>query len=271
MYTDKVYKVIAEYIYKHCGILYTERDYYRLNSRINQVLKELQISDVELLIDKINSPVVDLQVHKLLIDIATNNETYFFRDTKPFKVLTEYMLPELKKMGRSHLKIWSAGCSSGQEAYSIVISLLECGLAPDQFSVVATDISHQILEKAKNATYSSLDVQRGLPITMLMKYFDQNSDDSWSVKPFIKNKVNFSLFNLISDQYPTNIYDVVFCRNVLIYQDVANREAILKKIAATLKADSFLIMGSGESLLGIKVPFKLNIVDNAMLFKKEVA
>jgi chemotaxis protein methyltransferase CheR len=267
---DIVYKFFADYIYKHSGILYKPDDYYRLESRMQQMMQKLDLSTLDELY-LTYSKEVSLDLHRMIIDTATNNETYFIRDKKPFDLLAKTLIPEIMKNNPPTIKIWSAASSTGQEPYSILMSIdNECGpSAFDKVSMNATDISEAALEKARSGKYTPLEVQRGLPITMLMKYFEQNEDNSWTIDSRLKSKVNYSSFNLFDGAYPIMAYDIIFCRNVLIYQDMTNKELILNKICDSMKEDAYLFFGAGESLIGLNTPLEPKTINDVTVYVKK--
>jgi chemotaxis protein methyltransferase CheR len=268
MISSQVYKFFADYIYKNTGIFYSETDYYRLDARLNTLIKEYQCQDADHLLKLFQSNIAP-DMHQLLINLSTNNESYFFRDIKPFTMLTKSLVADQCKNQKT-IQIWSAGCSTGQEAYSMVMSILE---AYPQFniqnlSIDASDISSKVLAKAKAGIYDGLEVQRGLPITTLMKYFEQNADEHWAIAEKVKSRVRFFEFNLFSGIFPIQKYDVVFCRNVLIYQSPENKKKILNNIYSALKPGGYLLMGAGESLIGMNSELKQVSVEGGMVFQK---
>ena len=139
---------------------------------------------------------------------------------------------------------------------------------PSQILLTATDISTKAIDKCKSGVYSNLEAQRGLPISLLMKYFDNQDDGSWKAKSELTSQVNYGFFNLLTDNYPLNKYDVIFCRNVLIYQDKENKDAIMHNLYAALKPGGFLLMGAGESMIGSTVEFNQKSYSNMMVFRK---
>ena len=174
-----IYDYFAKFVFEKTGIFYPEKDYYRLDSRINKLISEYQCADAKEVYTKFTtsrSP----DMEQFLINICTNNETYFFRDDKPFKALTEDMLPELQKnFPGAMINIWSCASSTGQEPLSVIMSILEKFNNSIRFTFDATDISTDALTKAKRGKYTNLDVQRGLPITLLVKYFESVDGGDW--------------------------------------------------------------------------------------------
>ena len=262
-----IYDYFAKFVFEKTGIFYPEKDYYRLDSRINKLISEYQCKDAKEVYDKFQTN-RSTDMEQFLINICTNNETYFFRDDKPFKALTEDILPNLQKQypGAS-LSIWSCASSTGQEPLSVIMSILEKFNSTIRFSFDATDISTTALAKAKKGKYTNLDVQRGLPITLLVKYFESVDGGDWQAKPEILSKVKYSEFNLFSTNFPINKYHVIFCRNVLIYQDSKNKAQILEKLAKALVPGGYLVMGAGESLIGTGVNLEQVTLSGSMVFQ----
>jgi chemotaxis protein methyltransferase CheR len=272
MIADNIYKFFAQIIYKKSGIFYPEKDFYRLDSRLNALVSNFGCADVDELYTKYKSNMTP-DMEQILLDLSTNNETYFFRDIKPFTALTNDIIPSLLKDNPSKpIDIWSCASSTGQEPLSILMSIREhCPTVKDaQIRFNATDISTKALAKAKSATYTNLDVQRGLPVNLLMKYFDNNEQDgSWTAKPSIANGVQYGEFNLLTGSFPISKYDVIYCRNVLIYQDAENKDKIMHNLLSALKPNGFLIMGAGESMIGTSVTYTQESLSGMMVFRKE--
>ena len=268
--SNDIYKFFADYIYNHTGITYLEKDYYRLDSRFKDLISVFELSTVEELYALYKGSITP-DMHAVLINFSTNNETYFFRDNKPFKALTSLMLPELaQKYTMGLFNIWSCAASTGQESYSILMSINDMkdkSFFP-RVMIEASDISKTALDKAKKGIYNGLDVQRGLPITTLMKYFEQLPDENWEVSKELRSKIKFFEFNLLSGNFKENNYHIIFCRNVLIYQDKDNKEVILNNITKALKPGGFLVLGNGESLIGLNVNLKRVTHDGLTIYQK---
>lgn len=249
---NRHYNFFADLVFKLSGMHYQEKDYYRLDARIISLCKLHKLESVDDLVNLYQNP--NSNLINDLINEATNNETYFYRDKKPFEFLVNHFIPQfLENSSTQNLSIWSCACSSGQEVYSTLMEIDEH--FPHLLSSLnfdASDISRSILDKAESGNYTNLEVQRGLPIKKLMKYFENQKDSSWTFKEPLKSRVKFKEFNLISGNFPKACYDVIFCRNVLIYQNSENRQIILDSLSTTLKSGGIIIMGAGESLLGMK-------------------
>lgn len=264
--SDKVYKYFAKLIFEKSGIHYPEKDFYRLDSRLNTLCESYGCKDYDELYTLYSTNMTSL-MERDLINLATNNETYFFRDKKPFEYLRNHVFKTARESGQPTVNIWSCACSSGQEPYSIVMTFLDEVQNNFKLEVFASDISSKILDRAQEGVYSSLEVQRGLPVQNLVKYFEKG-DNSWSMKKELKDKITFGFFNILKDVYPVNKYDVIFCRNVLIYQDKENKQIILDNLYQALKPGGCLIFGAGESLIGFETGFKSELNDGLMCFVK---
>ncbi len=268
---DEIFKFFSEYILENSGMVYLAADYYRLETRLNDLVRVFEVSSVDDVYQMYKKNITP-DMKAVLINISTNNETYFFRDVKPFTIFSKILMPELvAKTLYGPINVWSAASSTGQEALSILMSVKN--LANDaefsRLSIFASDISSVALAKAIKGIYNGLDVQRGLPIALLMKYFTQVENSNWQVSKELLSKIKFFEFNLLKDSFPMNMYHVIFCRNVLIYQKMANKDKILKNIYAALAPGGYLLLGNGESLIGIDSKFERVTVDNYTIYKKQ--
>ena len=231
---------------------------YLLESRLMPVARKWHYKNLEEMAGAIRAR----REEKLLKDITeamTTNESSFYRDVKPFDQFEKLVLPKMLSARASSRKfrIWSAACSSGQEAYSLAMILQEqkAKLAGWTVEIVGTDISIEVLEKARNGLYTQFEVQRGLPINMLVKYFQQMGD-KWQLVPEIRRMVTFREFNLLDSYGPLGRFDVVFCRNVLIYFDQPTKSSVLKGMADLMPEDGILYLGGAETVLGITDRFR---------------
>src|SRR6476620_8422533 len=194
-----------------------------------------------------------------VVEAMTTNETFFFRDKIPFDHLRETVIPALAqaRAARRALRIWCAASSTGQEPYSIAMCLKEAGslVSGWRTEIVATDLSLAVLEKSKAGIFSQFEVQRGLPIGLLVKYFTQNGE-LWQINADIRAMVQHRQLNLLQDFSHLGIFDVIFCRNVLIYFDQDTKIGIFDRLAKMLEADGVLALGAAESVVGISDAFK---------------
>lgn len=271
MISSEIYKFFSDYVFKNTGISYKEHDYYRLDGRFNTLIKHFDLKDVnelyQLYLQKITP-----EMHQVLIDLCTNNETYFMRDLKPFKAFAKDAFAYLREEypGTALYNIWSAACSTGQEPYSLIMATEVFGNAADvaKMRIDASDISSEALAKAKKGLYTGLEVQRGLPANLLIQYFSQ-VEDNWQIQSKFTGKVQFKPFNLLTGVFPKNQYHIIFCRNVLIYQEMGNKKKILENIYNSLKVGGLLFMGAGESLIGVNLPMEQKQLGKALCYRKK--
>ncbi len=250
----ELYKAL---LYDKSGLVITPDKSYLLDSRLTPIAKKWNYPTLEMMTLQLRA-IPDPKLVKDIVEAMTTNETSFFRDTKPFTLFQETVLPHMiqTRAAKKKVRIWCAACSSGQEPYSLSMILKdkEAQLKGWQFEIVATDLSEDILAQARKASYSQFEVQRGLPIQYLMKYFTQVGE-TWQLKDEIRNMVKFSTFNLLDDMARMGQFDIVFCRNVLIYFDEKNKAQILGRIEKQLDKDGFLFLGGAETVLGITDKF----------------
>ena len=252
------FEIYRDLLKQKSGLILTPDKSYLLDSRLNPVAIKHGYATIEAMTD-VHRDVPPTDLINDIVEAMTTNETSFFRDTRPFDVFKGHVLPYFRgKTGRpKKLRIWSAAASSGQESYSLSMLLKEeqPSLPGWQFEIVATDISHQILDQAKEGLFTQFEVQRGLPIQLLMKYFTQQGD-RWQLNPDIRNMVKFQYFNLLDNMAGLGQFDIVFCRNVLIYFDQPTKKKVLENIAKQMAPDGFLFLGGAETVLGITEAFK---------------
>ena len=242
------------------GIILTPEKAYLVESRLAPVANELEYSDVKELLGVIRTSRDETLLRKVT-DALTTNESFFFRDKTPFDMFQEVMLPHMPETRgmRRRLRIWCAACSSGQEPYSLAMMLRDMGPALDGWNIeiVATDISHGILDRAKQGVFSQFEVQRGLPAKMLVNYFEKD-DANWRIKDDLKKMIDFRFFNLVDTPRSLGTFDIVFCRNVRIYFDLETKQKVLESIASVSADDGFLVLGAAETMIGITDVFKMH-------------
>jgi len=248
---------VAKLLKDRSGLIITPDKSYLLESRLTPVARKRGLKGLDELMSGLRSAGEDLL--REITEAMTTNESFFFRDIKPFDQFRTMVLPKMleARAARKSFRIWSAACSSGQEAYSLAMILKEEGarLAGWKIEIVGTDLSNEMLEKAKAGLYSQFEVQRGLPIQLLVKYF-KKANDMWQIDPAIRAMVQFREYNLLHDLKPLGQFDVVFCRNVLIYFDQPTKTRVLDNIDRVMSDDGFLYLGGAETVLGISDKFK---------------
>ncbi len=239
------------------GLTLTQDKSYLLDSRLTPVARKWGYDSLDSMTMALRTlPKADLL--KDVVEAMTTNETSFFRDSKPFDQFRDIIIPHLiKTRPTKRVRIWCAASSTGQEPYSLAMLIKEnaAKLPGWQFEIVATDIDTNVLESAKRGEYSQFEVQRGLPIQMLMKYFEQKGD-RWCLKSDIKSMVQYKYFNLLESIHTLGRFDIIFCRNVLIYFDKETKAKVLQGMAQLLPDDGFVILGGAETVLGITDAFK---------------
>jgi chemotaxis protein methyltransferase CheR len=242
------------------GIVLGEDKMYLLESRLAPVIKRLGLTDLDALVQHLQRERDDRLLDEIT-DRMTTNESSFFRDSKPFDALRQKVMPNIMaKTPKAPVRIWSAACSTGQEPYTISICMEEdkAKRLNHPYEIFASDISPSALDRAREGTYSQFEVQRGMPIMFLMKYFAQDKE-SWVVKEELKKQIRFQQVNLLETFSPYGRFDVIFCRNVLIYFDAETKKKILQKFAWSLNPGGFLFLGAGETVLDLNnsfVPFE---------------
>lgn len=201
----------------------------------------------------------DQELARQVTEALTTNESSFFRDGKPFQYFRERLLPQLleRRAAQKKIRIWSAAASSGQEAYSLAMILEEerMKLSGWTFEIIGTDISQAMLEKARGGIYTQFEVQRGLPIQLLTKYFEK-SGDHWKVAEKLRSMVTFKQHNLLHSGRSLGKFDVVFCRNVLIYFDLETKRSVLNDMRELVAEDGALLLGGAETVVGVSDAFR---------------
>jgi chemotaxis protein methyltransferase CheR len=230
---------------------------YLLETRLAALIKRETLVDLNGLADRLRRPGSEA-IAREVVEAMTTNESFFFRDEKPFHHFRTQALAHLvaARPPGAQLRVWSAASSSGQEAYSLAMIVAEASalLAGRKVEIVGTDIARDQLARARQGAYSQFEVQRGLPVQMLMRYF-KKQDASWHIIEPIRKMAQFREYNLLSDLRPLGRFDVVFCRNVLIYFDQATKTRVLEAISGLMPPDGLLYLGGAETVLGITPRF----------------
>lgn len=248
------YLFLANLLKDESGLALNDSKTYLLESRLVPLAESLGYSDLAALVVALRNKPPAMLV-KRVCDAMTTNETLFFRDTTPFKVLQETLLPAAVERARAAsraVRIWCAACSTGQEAYSVAMTVenMRAELGSTPVEIRATDFSTAALQRARAGVYSQLEVQRGLPINNLVKYFRESSG-GFEVIPELKSKIRFGEANLLQDFAVHGKYDIVFVRNVLIYFDVASKRDVLDRMTAQLYPGGSILLGGSETTLGV--------------------
>lgn len=252
---DLVRKLVKD----RAGIVLGQDKSYLIESRLQPVAKAAGFESLDALCLKLRAS-AHSTLHRQVVDAMTTNETLFLRDAHPFETLTKTLLPQLitKRAATKKLTIWCAACSTGQEPYSVAMQIREHhpALLAWQLRLVATDIASDILAKAASATYSQLEVSRGLPPALMNRYFTKGAAGDWKLSEEIRKMVEFRELNLLDSFGAIGTADIVMMRNVLIYFDVETKRQILAKVRRVLAPDGFLFLGGAETTMGIDDQFE---------------
>ena len=250
--TEDITFVAAE-AYKRSGLVLSADKGYLLESRLAPLARAEGYPSIEALIGAARREGSDRLLWAITEALATH-ETFFFRDNTPFDLFKQEVLPVLSRArgNNATIRIWCAACSSGQEPYSLAMILEEerARLGGRRFEIMATDMAPRVLEKAKAGVYSQFEVQRGLAIQRLVQHFDQ-AGDQWRIKPNLRSMVTFQKQNLLESYAGLGTFDVIFCRNVLIYFDADSKKKVLARLASQTAVDGYLVMGAAETVVGL--------------------
>ena len=261
-----IYEFLQKHVHRATGILLDRNKDYLLEARLNPVLAELRLTSFDQLCAALTRE-PEGRLNRMVVDAMTTNETLFFRDVAAFEALRQTVLPDLLKQacGRK-LRIWSSAASSGQEAYSLAMLLLEMGVSPAAAEIFGTDISQQILDKAVAGKYVQCEVNRGLPMPLLMRYFERSGLE-WQVKQSVRQMVRFEQRDL-RQQKDDGEFDLILCRNVLIYFDQPTKHAILKHLHESLRKGGLLMLGCAETIINCPVPLQRTIVQQSAFYTR---
>lgn len=249
------YDALCAYLKRSSGLVLDRDKRYLVDSRLLPIVQREKLSglpELVTILEKGSSP----SLAKEVVQAMTINETYFFRDKLPFDALRDNVIPRIIKAkgADKSLRIWCAASSTGQEPYSIAIVLAEMKhkLAGWKTEIIGTDLANHAIDKARNGIYTQFEVQRGLPTPYLLRYFKQ-CGDTWQISESIRSQVSYRNFNLLSDFAVLGKFDIIFCRNVLIYFNATGKRDILQRMSRQLNPEGFVILGAAEGLVGIDI------------------
>ncbi len=262
----KNYKFLQEHVYSYAGIVLEEDKHYLFESRLAPIVRQLgleSIDDLCVLIQSCRQP----EVNHRVVEAMTTNETYFFRDPSHYDAIRNVLLPRLikEREDTKKLRFWSAASSTGQEAYSLAMLLIEAGLSGWDIQILGTDFSSQVVERARSGTYQQIEVNRGLPAALLIKHFRRSGTD-WHLSGQVRRMVSFELIDLRKSMRALGPFDLVFCRNVMIYFDAMTKMNILKELHGTLFRGAWLLLGGAETAFGAGEFFERLTVGNATVY-----
>ena len=262
------YRFLQDYIYRESGIVIDTDKHYLLEARLAPVARKQQVESLNDLCNLLRATSTAGELRRQVVEAMTTHETLFFRDPAQYDALKSVILPPLLDQRKTtrQLSFWSAASSSGQEAYSLAMMLLEMGLRDWRISITGTDLSEQILDRARQGRFMQIEVNRGLPVSHLVKYFTRQGLE-WQLKDEVRNMVRFQRFDLRDSMRTLGPFDVVFCRNVLIYFDQETKKKILEGICGTLHGGGHLLLGGAETTLSLSTKFERVTVGQAVLYR----
>lgn len=260
------YQFLQRHIHSEIGIVLEDDKHYLIETRLAPVLHRFGLATIDDLCAQLkSSPPADLA--RQVLEAMTTNETYFFRDPAQYDAIRSDLLPRLitEHQQSRKLRFWSAAASTGQEAYSLAMLLLQARLADWDIQILGTDFSSQILERARAGRYLQIEVNRGLPATLLVKHFRRSGSD-WQLGEEVRRMVTFQTIDLRKPIQHLGPFDAVFCRNVMIYFDSATKNNILRELHGTLFRGGWLLLGGAESAFGLDACFQRHSVGKASVY-----
>jgi len=256
--TPAEFDFLKKYLKDRSGLVLSNDKQYLVESRLLPVARTAKLDTLSALVQAVQRG-GNRALEESVVEAMTTNESFFFRDKTPFEHFKDTMLPSLleSRSKTRAIKVWCAACSTGQEPYSLSILLKEeaAKVSGWRVRILGTDLSNEVLDKAKAGIYSQFEVQRGLPIQMLLKYFEQKGD-VWQINPGLRAMVEWRKLNLLESFSHLGEFDIVFCRNVLIYFDQPTKTEILNRLAKSVPEDGFLVLGAAETVVGLTDAFK---------------
>jgi chemotaxis protein methyltransferase CheR len=250
--TEQEFILIRQFVEARTGIVIGPDKRYLVETRLEPVARMLGFGSLSVLASRLVT--ADQTLEQAVIDAMTTNETLFFRDTVPFQLFEQIMLPNLlkRRSAERKLRIWSAACSTGQEAYSLAMILQDWSSRMPGFTteIIGTDVSAKALAQARNGVFSQFEAQRGLPVQKLLKHFAKAGND-WQIEEKLRDAVSFRQHNLLKPFRQLGAFDIIFCRNAMIYFSDATRKDLLARIADSLAPDGYLVLGGVETVFGL--------------------
>lgn len=253
------FQFLSQLLKQRSGLALTPDKDYLLETRLQPIARLRGCSNLSELVTLMRRSPADELLLKDVTEAMTTNESMFFRDSKPFEQIRDLVIPRVRQArAAGKMRLWSAACSNGQEPYSISMTLLEQRQAMGILSweILATDLDTQVLTKAQEGIYTQFEVQRGMPITLLVKYFGQIGNNQWRIKDEVRNSISFRLHNLLQPCTAYGKFDVIFCRNVLIYFDEETKRGALARLADALEPHGLLFLGAAETVLSLSDRFR---------------
>ena len=253
------YDFLRTYLKGRSGLVLSADKQYLVESRLLPVARKAGLANLAELVAALKLA-QDPALMTTVVEAMTTNESFFFRDKMPFEHFRSTIMPALLAARRSSrtIRIWSAAAATGQEPYSLAMCLkeIEAEIAGWRIELLATDLSGEVLEKARNGLYTQFEVQRGLPIQLLIRHFAQFGE-LWQIAPELRAMVRYRQLNLLADFSQLGSFDLIFCRNVLIYFDQQTKTDVLNRLARVIAGDGYLVLGAAETVVGLTDRFKM--------------
>jgi chemotaxis protein methyltransferase CheR len=270
------YEDFRQFLEDACGILLGENKHYLVQSRLGKVVSDSGVVSLGDLVGQLRRERAGGALRERVIEAMTTNETFWFRDSHPFTILSGQVLPDYIKRRQRTLRLWSAACSTGQEPYSISIAIQEfLARNPGAFSdiqITATDISPAVLDEAKIGYYDAMAVARGLPAEIKSRYFQRDTkhwEERWQLRDDVRRRVRFMRANLLSSYSMLGRFDVIFCRNVLIYFSAESKIDILRRMAECLNPGGYLFLGASEAITQYSNAFDMLRCSPGVVYRKK--
>lgn len=261
------YKLLQQHVYSNAGIVLDGDKRYLFESRLTPLVRKLGLGSINDLCALL-AATREAEVGRQVTEAMTTNETYFFRDPAHYTAIRTVLLPQLKteRARNRTLRFWSAACSTGQEAFTLAMLLLEEGFGDWNVDILATDLSSQVVERARGGKFQQIEVNRGLPAARLVKYFKRSGMD-WQLEESVRRMVRFQTLDLRQSMRALGPFDLVFCRNVLIYFDAQTKMKILGELHGTLFRGAWLLLGGAETAFGVESRFERQVIEGATVYK----
>jgi chemotaxis protein methyltransferase CheR len=260
------YRFLQEHVRSQVGIVFEDNKHYLFESRLAPIVKQHGLGSINDLCTLLRAN-RDVELAHQVVEAMTTNETYFFRDPAQYEVIRTVLLPKLKEERRDTrtLRFWSAASSTGQEAYTLAMLLLENGLQDWNIQILGTDFSEKVVERARSGVYKQIEVNRGLPAALLVKYFRRSGLD-WHLSDAVRRMVRFETIDLRKSMRTLGPFDLVFCRNVMIYFDNETKRSIMKEIHSTVFRGGWLLLGGAETAINFEERFDRLTVGNVTVY-----
>jgi len=260
------YRFLQEHIRSQVGIVLEDDKHYLFESRLGPIVKQHGLGSINNLCALLRNK-RDIELAHQVVEAMTTNETYFFRDPSQYDAIRTVLLPRLKEERRDtkKLRFWSAASSTGQEAYTLAMLLLENGWQDWNIQILGTDFSARVVERARSGVYQQIEVNRGLPAALLVKYFRRSGLD-WQISENVRQMVRFETIDLRKSMRTLGPFDLVFCRNVMIYFDSETKRKILNEIHGTLFRGGWLLLGGAETASCPEDKFQRQPVGNVTVY-----